>query len=182
MPLLGSVKELSLPGIKLVDLVRLPDERGVFTEIMRSDWKDLLGEDRVVQANLSVTYPGVVRAWHRHRRGQVDYFLVVEGSVKVCAYDDEEGSPTRGELVEVALSEVRMQILRIPGRYWHGFKVVSPKPSLLIYFTNMLYDYGNPDEERRPWNDQTVVPKSVNGRVDDPRVGKPWDWLSIPYK
>jgi hypothetical protein len=47
---------------------------------MRADWKDLLGDDVVVQANLSVTYPGIVRAWHRHLRGQTDYFLVVRGS------------------------------------------------------------------------------------------------------
>jgi len=26
---------------------------------------------------------------------------------------------------------------------------------------------------RRPWNDPTIIPKSINGRTDDPRVGKP---------
>jgi len=69
MPLLTEVKELPLPGVKLVDVTRFPDERGIFTEIMRSDWKELLGEDSIVQANLSVTYPGIVRAWHKHERG-----------------------------------------------------------------------------------------------------------------
>ena len=81
MPLLTAVKELDLPGVKLVDLARLPDERGVFTEIMRADWGDLLGEDRVVQVNLSMTYPGIIRAWHRHLRGQTDYFLVLKLSL-----------------------------------------------------------------------------------------------------
>ncbi|NHW44802.1 MAG: dTDP-4-dehydrorhamnose 3,5-epimerase, partial [Candidatus Verstraetearchaeota archaeon] len=80
MPLLTAVRELPLPGVKLVDLATFPDERGIFTEIMRADWKDLLGDDVIVQANLSVTYPGIVRAWHRHVRGQTDYFLVVRGS------------------------------------------------------------------------------------------------------
>jgi len=37
MPLLTAVRELPLLGVKLVDLARLPDERGVFTEVMRSD-------------------------------------------------------------------------------------------------------------------------------------------------
>jgi len=76
-------------------LAKLPDERGIFTELMRSDWRDLLEEDSIIQANLSMTYPGVVRAWHRHTRGQTDYFLVLKGSIKVCAYDDYEGSPTK---------------------------------------------------------------------------------------
>lgn len=177
MPLLTNVKELYLPDIKIADLARFPDERGVFTELIRSDWKELLNGDEVVQANLSVTYPGIVRAWHRHVRGQVDYFLVIKGSIKVCAYDD-----INAHLVEVFLSEDRMQILRVPGKYWHGFKVISHEPSYLIYFTNKLYDYSRPDEERRPWNDRTIVPKMINGRTDDPRVGKPWDWLALPHR
>ena len=182
MPLLTAVKELNLPGVKLVDLARLPDERGIFTEIIRADWREMLCEDNIVQANFSVTYPGIVRAWHRHVHGQTDYFLVLSGSIKVCAYDDEEDSPTRGHLVEVVLSEDRMQILRVPGKYWHGFKVVSPKPAYLIYFVNKLYDYTSPDEERRPWNDPSVIPIAINGRRDDPRVGKPWDWLYPPHR
>ncbi|MEM0057681.1 MAG: dTDP-4-dehydrorhamnose 3,5-epimerase family protein [Candidatus Bathyarchaeia archaeon] len=182
MPLIGEVKELSLSGIKLVDLLLSPDERGAFIEIMRSDWKELLGEDSILQANLSVTYPGVVRAWHRHRHGQTDYFLVLKGSIKVCAYDDEKKSSTRGDLVEVILSEDRMQVLRIPGHYWHGFKVIGYKPAFLIYFVNKLYDYANPDEERRPWNDPLIMPIKINGRMDDPRVGKPWDWFYPPHR
>ena len=59
-----------LPGIVVKSIRRFADERGFFSEIMRVDWKDLLGEDDIVQANFSVTYPGVIRAWHRHRRGQ----------------------------------------------------------------------------------------------------------------
>lgn len=181
MPIIGEVKELHLPGVKLADLLRFPDERGVFTEIMRSDWKNLLNDDNVLQVNLSVTYPGIVRAWHRHIRGQTDYFLVVKGSVKLCAYDDGASS-TKGSLVEVILSEDRMQILRIPGYYWHGFKVIGYKPAYIIYFVNRLYDYVNPDEERRPWNDPAIIPVSINGRRDDPRVGKPWDWFYPPHR
>jgi len=182
MPLLGSTKELPLPGVKLADLTRFPDERGIFTEIMRTDWREFLDGDQIVQANFSFTYPGIVRAWHKHERGQVDYFLVVKGAIKVCAYDDDEASETQGHLIEVTLTEDRMQILRVPGHYWHGFKVVSPESAYLIYFVNKLYDYQNPDELRRPWNDPTIVPKAINGKTDDPRCGKSWDWFYPPHK
>lgn len=182
MPLLGSARELPLPGVRIADIARFPDERGVFAEVMRADWGDLLGDDQIVQANLSITYPGVVRAWHRHLRGQVDYFLVIKGSIKVCAYDDDPGSPTRGHMVEVVLSDSRPQVLRVPGRYWHGFKVVGPEPAYVIYFVNRLYDYANPDEERRPWDDPGVVPLVINGRRDDPRAGRPWDWFYPPHR
>jgi dTDP-4-dehydrorhamnose 3,5-epimerase len=182
VPLLTAVRELHLPGIRIADLARLPDERGAFAELMRADWRELLDSDELVQANMSMTYPGVIRAWHRHLRGQTDYFLVLRGSIKVCAYDDEDGSPTKGHLVEAVMSEARMQVLRVPGRYWHGFKVVGHEPACLIYFVNRLYDYASPDEERRPWDDPKVVPVAINGRRDDPRAGRPWDWFYPPHR
>ena len=177
MPLKSKVKDLSLPGVKLVEITRFVDERGLFHEIMRSDWRELLGDDTIVQVNFSVTYPGIIRAWHRHLRGQVDYFFVIKGSIKVCAYDEESA-----HLVEVILSDTNPQVLRIPGHYWHGFKVIGNEPAYLVYFVTRLYNYADPDEERRPWNDPTVVPKLINGRRGDPRVGKPWDWFYPPHK
>jgi len=166
-----------LLGIKIKPLKRFADERGFFTEIMRIDWDDLFGDDKPVQANLSVSYPGIVRAWHRHLRGQIDYFVVVKGAIKICAYDDESR-----ELTEIISTDANPQIVRIPGHYWHGFKVVGNEPVILVYFVSKLYDYKNPDEERRPWNDPSVVPLTINGRSDDPRCGKPWDWFYPPHK
>ncbi len=166
-----------LEGIEIKPLRRFADERGFFSELIRADWDDLLRGDEFVQANLSITYPGVVRAWHRHLRGQVDYFVVVRGAAKICAYDDESG-----ELDEIVSTGENLQVVRIPGKYWHGFKALGTEPVWLIYFVTRLYDYDNPDEERRPWTDPTIVPKSINGRTDDPRVGRPWDWFYPPHR
>ncbi|MFC1934337.1 dTDP-4-dehydrorhamnose 3,5-epimerase family protein [Chloroflexota bacterium] len=163
-----------LPGVKVYSLRLFPDERGFFCEALRSDWKEFLGEDQIVQSNISYSNPGVIRAWHRHVREQVDYFLVLQGSVKICAYDDRVTSPdTKGQLVEIVSSSHRLQLVRIPGIYWHGIKNVSSEPSLTVYFTTMLYDYQNPDEERRVWNDQTII---------DPKTAEPFDWNKPPHK
>ena len=43
-----------LKGIKIKPICRLPDERGFFAEVMRTDWKDLFEEDTIAQANHSV--------------------------------------------------------------------------------------------------------------------------------
>lgn len=59
-----------LEGIKIKPLKRHFDERGSFTELMRKDWKEILGEDELVQADLSVSYPRMIRAWHRHRKAK----------------------------------------------------------------------------------------------------------------
>lgn len=169
-------KNYPLEGVLVQEISLVPDERGFFAEALRKDWQDFVGE-WIVQANLSYSYPTVVRAWHKHLRGQVDYFLVIKGAMKVCAYDEESK-----RLVEVIGNGQKLSLIRIPGQYWHGTKTVSSEPSLAVYFVNRLYDYKDPDELRRPWNDSGIVPSEINGNKNDPRVGKPWDWFYPAYK
>lgn len=166
-----------LAGIRIRPIKRFIDERGFFTEVMCKDWKDLFEEDSVAQSNLSYTYPNNIRAWHRHLRGQNDYFLVLQGILKICAFDQETA-----EANEIISSGIDLQVVRMPGQYWHGFKAVGDKPALLLYFTTNLYNASDPDEERRPWNDPTIIPKIFNGKKDDPHVGKIWDWNFPPHK
>jgi dTDP-4-dehydrorhamnose 3,5-epimerase len=170
------LKEYPLEGVRTQEITLLPDERGFFAEALRQDWREFIDE-WITQANLSYSYPGMVRAWHRHLRGQVDYFLVVKGAMKICAYDGDSK-----RLAEVVSSGEKPTLVRIPGHYWHGTKTVSSKPSLSVYFATRLYDYKNPDEERRPWNDASIVPSEINGSKNDLRAGKPWDWFYPPHK
>ena len=128
---MAGIKEYSeLPGLRVYDLNMFPDERGFFMEAFRNDWKELIGEEVLVQSNISFSYPGMIRAWHRHLRGQVDHFLVLQGALKICAYDDREGLPTQGKLVEIVADSHKPQLVRVPGIYWHGTKTVSSTPLL----------------------------------------------------
>ena len=102
--------------------------------------------------------------------GQVDYVCVVKGILKVCAYDDKEGSKTKGQLDEIILNSEQIQIIRIPGFYWHGTKCIGDEPSMVLYFVTKLYNYKNPDEERRPWDDPSII---------NPRTGEQYDWNRI---
>jgi dTDP-4-dehydrorhamnose 3,5-epimerase len=160
-------KEL-LDGIKISELKKNIDERGFFSEIFRTDWEEMFGNDEIVQANLSISYPGMIRAWHRHNLGQVDHFLVLQGAIRICAYDDN-----KQQLDEIISSSERLQLVRIPGFYWHGFKNIGNSTSYVLYFVNKLYDYHNPDEERRSWNDPSII---------DPKTGRSYDWNKAPHK
>jgi len=171
------MKEYLLKGVKTQEINILPDERGFFAEALRLDWKELLETGWIEQANVSYSYPNMVRAWHKHERGQIDYFLVIEGAMKICAFEEETGKMT-----EIIASGQRLTLVRIPGQYLHGTKTVSSEPSLTVYFVSRLYDYKSPDEIRRPWNDRTLIPTEINGKKDDLRVGKPWDWFFPPHK
>jgi dTDP-4-dehydrorhamnose 3,5-epimerase len=107
----------------------------------------------------------------------VDHFLVLKGAMKICAFDEESK-----RLVEIIGSGEKPTLIRIPGTYWHGTRTISSEPSLTVYFVNRLYDYKNPDEVRRPWNDPGIIPAEINGAKNDPRAGKPWDWFYPPFK
>jgi dTDP-4-dehydrorhamnose 3,5-epimerase len=159
-----------LPGVKVYIVKKIPDERGFFAEILRLDWRSFVEDDDIVQVNYSISYPRIIRAWHRHSRGQVDYIFILKGSVKVCVYDDREDQKTKGQLDEIIINSEKPQIIRIPGFYWHGTKCLGIEPSITLYFVTRLYDYKNPDEERRPWNDISIL---------DPRTGEPYDWNGI---
>ena len=46
-----------LPGVRTLEIKKLPDERGFFAEGMRSDWSEFLDGDTIVQTNISMSYP-----------------------------------------------------------------------------------------------------------------------------
>jgi dTDP-4-dehydrorhamnose 3,5-epimerase len=165
-----------LKGIIIKLIETFADERGFFSEIFKSSRKDIFS-DEIVQANLSITHPGIIRAWHKHERGQVDYFIVIKGTAKICAFEEKNNV-----LNEIISTGNKPQIVRIPGHYWHGFRAIGNEPTILIYFVNKLYDPNNPDEIRRPWNDPKIVPKKINDKSNDSRCGKSWDWLAPPHK
>ena len=166
-----------LKGITIKQLKRVNDERGSFTELMREDWKELLNEEHPAQVNFSTSYPSIIRAWHRHIRGQNDYFIVLKGTLRICAYNEETK-----EIGEIISAGQDPQVVRVPGHYWQGFRVIGNETAFLLYFTTSLYDHKNPDEERKAWNDPAITPQSINGKKDDPRIGKPWDWNYPPHK
>ena len=166
-----------LAGVRNQQLRIHVDERGYFAEALRENWMEFLENQWVTQANISYSYPNIIRAWHKHVKGQIDYFLVLNGAMKICAFDEETG-----KMAEIIASEKNPSIVRIPGKYLHGTKTISHFPSLTLYFVTQLYDYIHPDEIRRPWNDPSIIPTEINGTTDDPRVGKPWDWNQPPHK
>ena len=139
-----------IEGVEVRDLEANVDERGHLVETFRADWD--FYEPEPAMSYYSMTYPGVVRAWHRHTLGQVDHFVCPKGRIKVGIYDDREQSATCGELDTFVLGEQNQRALRIPGACWHGFKAIGGEPAFLLNFPTNLYDYDNPDEERLPYD------------------------------
>lgn len=137
-----------IEGVKVRSLQVNADDRGHLVEMFREDWEEY--DPKPSMSYYSLSYPGVIRAWHRHTRGQIDHFVCPKGQIKVGIYDDRPESPTREELNTFVIGEHNQQVIRIPGACWHGFKVIGNEQAMLINFPTNLYDYEAPDEERLP--------------------------------
>jgi dTDP-4-dehydrorhamnose 3,5-epimerase len=130
----------------------MPDERGRLMEILRSDEELFVGFG---QAYLTSVYPGVVKAWHFHKR-QTDNFVCVRGMIKLVLFDDRDGSPTRGEVDEFFIGDENHTLVQIPTDVYHGFKGIGTEEALVLNLPNQLYDYHQPDEHRLPPDDPSV--------------------------
>jgi dTDP-4-dehydrorhamnose 3,5-epimerase len=122
------------------------DERGRLMEMLRCDDELFV---KFGQAYLTTAYPGVVKAWHYHKR-QVDHFVVVFGMMKVVLYDARENSPTKGLVNEFFMGVHNQVLLQIPAGVYHGFKCISDTEALVINIPTELYNYSEPDEYRIP--------------------------------
>jgi len=137
-----------IEGIELRPLKKNVDERGYLCELLRKDWSIF---QEFAMAYFSVTFPGVVRAWHRHpRTKQQDHMCILQGIGKIVVYDDREKSSTKGLINEFIIGEDNPTLIKIPGECWHGFKALGVKPVLLVNFPTNMYDNNKPDEERLP--------------------------------
>lgn len=134
-----------IAGVKVKPLRLVPDERGWLMEILRSD--DSAVFTKFGQVYVSATYPGVVKAWHFHRR-QVDNFACVAGMVKLVLVDTRDDSPTQGAVNEFFVGTQNPQLIQVPNLVYHGWKCISTEPSLVVNVPTEPYDYSEPDEYR----------------------------------
>jgi dTDP-4-dehydrorhamnose 3,5-epimerase len=120
---------------------------------------DIFPEIGVGQINISETYPGVIRAYHRHRN-QSDNWRLVSGDIEVrLYYPPDFWELHTNKAVEdwffhrkIYLHGPDEYVLGISPLVWHGFRVLGNKPATLLYHVTNKYDPENPDEERMAWD------------------------------
>jgi dTDP-4-dehydrorhamnose 3,5-epimerase len=105
-------------GVSIHPLRQIPDERGKIMHMLREDDPQF---EHFGEIYFSVVYPGVVKAWHLHKRMILNY-AVVCGMIKLVLYDDRPDSPTRGNLMELFVGQDDYKLVKIPPMVWNGFK------------------------------------------------------------
>ena len=141
-----------IQGVALKRLVVHPDDRGMFMEVLRAD--DPFYR-RFGQTSFTVTYPGVIKAFHWHTR-QDDLWFVASGMAQAVLHDLREDSPTYRQTEVYYLGEQNRALLCIPAGVAHGYRVLGTQPVALFYHTTEPYDPRAPDEERIPFDDPTI--------------------------
>jgi len=147
-------------GIALVQPDVFGDERGYFYESFSEDrYRELLGDLRFVQDNVSRSKFGTVRGLHYQAGAYAQGKLcqVLKGRVIDVAVDVRFGSPTFGKYYSAELSEDNHHQLWIPPGFAHGFSVLSQEA---VFHYKCTAAYHKPSE------------RAI--RFDDPDIGIDW--------
>lgn len=141
------MKTGQIEGVVITPKKKIVDDRGAIFHMLRNDEEVF---SKFGEIYFSKIHPGVVKAWHIHKKMTLNYFLVV-GSIRLSLYDDRNGSPTKGTFQEIYLDECDSKLVTIPSMIWNGFKGLGAQSSVVA---NCATEPHLPDEiMRRPYDD-----------------------------
>jgi dTDP-4-dehydrorhamnose 3,5-epimerase len=125
-----------IDGVRIVPLARIPDERGTVMHMLKATDPVFTGFGEIY---FSTVYPGVVKGWHRHAEMTLNY-ACVHGRIKLVLFDDREGSPTRGEVMEQFLGPDDYSLVQIPPGIWNGFKGMGTEMAIVANCATQPHD------------------------------------------
>jgi dTDP-4-dehydrorhamnose 3,5-epimerase len=161
------VKELGLPGVKVIVPKRFGDNRGFFSETFNKERYAEAGiTSEFVQDNHSLSAEvGTVRGLHFQiaPKAQAKLVRVIRGSILDVSVDIRKSSPTFGKWVSATITAELGEQIHIPVGYAHGFCTLEPNTEVLY----KVSDFYAPDLE-------------LGIRWDDPAIGIEWPIAVAP--
>lgn len=161
-----NIKELDVPGIKLVTRDAFRDERGEFQRFFSVEDFRAIGIDKpFVEDNLSISKRGVIRGLHfQWNRPSTKLMNVVSGRMLAVAVDIRVDSPTLGKHVAIELSDASAESLYVPFGFATGICALSEEVRFVYKYTNSY----NPKGESNIRYDDTDL--AIEWRIDVPIV------------
>jgi len=121
------------------------DGRGGLLEVLRCDDPEfLLGN--FGQAYVTTILPGVIKAWHLHKR-QTDRMILLRGLVR---FGCVQGPAYEDVCLDLVVSDHDPYLITIPAGIYHGFKNIGKEEAYIINIPNTVYNREKPDEIRFP--------------------------------
>lgn len=110
-----------------------------FKDTRGKSWFDIV-EDLPGQIDITVNYPGTIRAFHRHQR-KIEWMFVVQGEFKFhLTNPDEVIYVSQGEKVMIDVNR------------WHGYQALGEKEGIMLEYGLEKHNVENPDDEREVYN------------------------------
>lgn len=125
-----------IDGVIVKPLRKIPDERGMVMHMLRNDDPEF---EKFGEIYFSTAYPGVIKAWHIHTKMTLNYAVVV-GMIKLVCFDDREGSPTRGNFMEIFTGEAKYERITIPPGVTNGYKVIGEEMAIVANCATLPHD------------------------------------------
>ncbi|NBP58209.1 dTDP-4-keto-6-deoxy-D-glucose epimerase [bacterium] len=159
------MQELSLHGLKLINLERKIDNRGWFSETYKENWlKDFgIDTDFIFEFWSYNNLQGTLRGLHSQNSKFVPakLIMVLTGSIQDVVVDARINSPTYGQHVSVTLDSKTPQLLFVPKGLYHGFVTLEPN----TFVGYKVDEYHAPNNECGvDYNDKSL---NINWKIKD---------------
>ena len=145
-----------IDGVQVVDLKRFQDDGGSFIELGRlhGGLHAAFPGFEVKQINYSEMDPGVIKAFHLHRRQTDVWFIPAGDKMLLVLLDVRAESRSRNVQRRLVLGDGTSRLVRIPPGVAHGVKNLAPTRGHIIYFVDTQFSSAPDacDEGRLPWD------------------------------
>jgi len=125
-----------IDGVVVTPLQQILDERGKIMHVMRNESPGFAGFGEIY---FSCIYPGVIKAWHIHKRMILNYAVPV-GRIKLALHDSRENSPTTGQTQTIFLGPDNYCRVTIPAMVWNGFKGIGTEMAVVANCASIPHD------------------------------------------
>jgi len=147
-----------MQDVKVLRLRRFGDDGGSMTELTRLNEHGFFDNEfngfQVRQVNYSTLEPGVIKAFHVHKRQYDVWYVPPEDRVLLVLVDLREEAASRRKVLKVLLGGGDSMLVKIPPGVAHGCKNIGTGTAHLIYFTSEHFspEPATTDEGRLPWD------------------------------
>ena len=112
----------------------------MFKDTRGRSWFDIVKE-MDGQVDITVSYPGTIRAFHYHEE-KTEWMFVARGHYKFVLSDPLE---------TVYLSQG--EVITISPRRWHGYQNIGTDEGIVMEIADRKHNVDSPDDFRKPYDE-----------------------------
>ena len=110
-----------------------------FKDTRGRNWFDIISAIEG-QIDITVSYPGTIRAFHYHTY-KTEWMFIIKGHYKfVLTNPNETVYLSEGECIEITSTR------------WHGYQSIGNDEGFVMEYANKKHDLENPDDDKDVWN------------------------------